>query len=112
MPPTIRVRSLRCMFVHALLLLADDGWWDGHMSGGWWIVMMIGMILFWALVVVALVWLIRSGPELFGSRLSERAQTRPDALEILERRLAEGEISIEEYRERRSVLDEGARAKS
>jgi putative membrane protein len=100
------------MFVSALLLLADDGWWDGHMSGGWWIVMMVGMILFWALVVVALVWLIRSGPELFGPRSGEQAHTRLDALEILERRLAEGEISVEEYRERRSVLDEGAKAAS
>jgi putative membrane protein len=99
-------RSLDRMFVSALLLLADGGWWDGHMSGGWWIVMMIGMILFWAFVVVAVVWLIRSGPELFGSRTGEREQTRPDALEILERRLAQGEISVEEYRERRSVLDE------
>jgi putative membrane protein len=92
------------MFVSLLLPLADDGWWDGHMSGGWWIVMMVGMILFWALVVVALVWLIRSGPELFGARSDEREQARPDALEILERRLAEGEISVEEYKERRAVL--------
>ena len=106
MPPTIHVRSLRCMFVHALLLLADDGWWDGHMSGGWWIVMMIGMVLFWVLVIVLVVWLIRGGADIFGSRTPERGEPRMDALQILERRLAEGDITVEEYRERRSVLRE------
>ena len=91
----------------AALVLADNGdWWAGHMNGGWWIVMMIGMFLFWALVIVAVVWLIRGGADAFASRSRDRGGSRLDALEILERRLAEGDITVEEYRERRSALSE------
>jgi len=43
------------------LLLADSDW--GHMDGGWWVVMAIGMILFWGLVIVGLVWLVRELPD-------------------------------------------------
>jgi putative membrane protein len=77
-------------------LIAD---YDGHMDwdGGWWIVMAIGMVLFWGLVILGIVWLVR---ELSGTR----ARSETDAVAILERRLAEGTISPEEYRERRAIL--------
>jgi putative membrane protein len=73
----------------------------GHMDldGGWWIVMGLGMVLFWGLIIVGIVWLVR---ELGGtSRGSHRA---PDPLATLDHRLAAGEISPEEYRERREIL--------
>jgi len=35
-------------------LVADD--FGDHMGDGWWAVMMIGMLLFWALVALAVVW--------------------------------------------------------
>jgi putative membrane protein len=67
--------------------------WDGS---GW--AMLIGMVLFWALVVVAIVWLVRSAP--WGG------YHRPESpLDLLERRFASGEITADEYRERRSVLE-------
>jgi putative membrane protein len=77
--------------------LADNGHMDW--DGGWWVVMVIGMVLFWGLVILGIVWLVR---ELSGARGAAKAE--PDALAILERRLAEGTISPEEYRERRSIL--------
>lgn len=80
----------------AAFLLADSDW--GHMDGGWWVVMAIGMVLFWALVIVGLVWLVR---ELTGRR---GLRSRQDPLELLDRRLAEGTISPEDYRERREIL--------
>ncbi len=82
------------------MLLSDNGWGD-HMdgNGGWWIVMAIGMVLFWGLVILGIVWLVR---ELSGARAHAKAE--PDALAILDRRLAEGTISTEEYRERRAIL--------
>ena len=90
------------MITSALLLLAQ-GDWDGHMDGGWgggwWIVMALGMVLFWGLIIVGIVWAVR---ELSGSRRHDRGE--PDALAILDRRLAEGAISPEEYGERRAVL--------
>ena len=88
------------MIAIATSLLADVDW-DGHMDmdGGWWIVMMLGMVLFWALVIVGVVWVVR---ELGRSQRHDRAE--PDALAVLDRRLAEGAISTEEYMERRDVL--------
>jgi putative membrane protein len=74
---------------------------DGHhMDGGWWVVMAIGMVLFWALVIVGLVWLVR---ELAG-RGGIGLKLRQDPLELLDRRLAEGTISPEDYSERRAIL--------
>ncbi len=63
-------------------------------GAGW----MIVMALFWGIVILGVVWLIRSAP--WDSH-------HPDLgapLEILDRRFAAGEMSAEEYRERRSLL--------
>ena len=84
------------------LLLADSDW--GHMDGGWWAVMAIGMVIFWALVIVGLVWLVR---ELTG-RGGSGPKLRQDPLELLDRRLAEGAISPEDYHERREILSGSA----
>lgn len=43
------------------LLLADA--WDGHRGdwgAGWWILMVAMMVAFWAVVIVLVVWLVRS----------------------------------------------------
>jgi putative membrane protein len=71
---------------------------DGDVGSGWMIAMMLGMVLFWGLVVVGVVWLLR---EAIG-----RGRHGPDAnpLTILDRRLAEGHISVEEYEQRKRTL--------
>jgi putative membrane protein len=82
------------------LLLADMGW-GHHMDdwgAGWWIVMALGMVLFWGLVIVGVVWLVRSLPW----RADQRGA---GPIEVLERRLAAGEISADDYRERRAILE-------
>jgi putative membrane protein len=84
----------------SLLLFADTwGMHDGDVGTGWMIVMMLGMVLFWGLVVVGIVWLLR---EAIG-----RNHHGPggDPLAILDRRLAEGQISVEEYEQRRKILN-------
>lgn len=83
----------------ALLLLAD---FNGHMDwdGGWGAVMMIGMVLFWGLLIAGAIWLVR---ELSGARQTGGADAK-DPLEVLDRRLAEGLISVEEYQQRRALL--------
>ncbi len=85
------------------LMLADM---DGHMDwgDGWWIAMMAGMVLFWALVVLGILWIVREMGGRGGDR--ERPAVRDDPLAILDRRFAEGAISPEEYRERRTLLGE------
>jgi len=77
-----------------LVLLADV---DGHHAGdGWWVAMVIGMVLFWGLVLLGGIWLARE--------LIQRRDHSRDPLQLLDRRLAEGTISPEEYRERREIL--------
>ncbi|MGZ8666243.1 MAG: SHOCT domain-containing protein [Solirubrobacterales bacterium] len=71
---------------------------DSDVGTGWMIVMMVGMAIFWGLIILGLVWLLR---EAIG-RDHRRAGT--DALGTLDRRLAEGQISVEEYEQRRNVL--------
>ena len=60
--------------------------------------MMIGMALFWGAIILGIVWLIRDG---VGRRQPGHEET---ALTILDRRFAEGALSLEDYHERRSVL--------
>jgi Predicted membrane protein (DUF2078). len=71
---------------------------DSDVGAGWMIVMMLGMVVFWGLVVVGIVWLLR---EAIG-----RSHHGPgdDPLSILDRRLAEGQISVEEYEQRKKTL--------
>ncbi|MFL5819330.1 MAG: hypothetical protein ACJ76S_01415 [Solirubrobacteraceae bacterium] len=71
-------------------------------GGGWWIGHLIFMLLVAVLVILAIVWLVRNlsaGPG--------RGRGGPTALELLDRRFAEGAISVEEYTERRRILEGG-----
>ncbi len=68
-----------------------------------------GMLLFWALVVAGIVWLVRSTTrpptgDGRGVPLDTDAAARPSAREILDERYARGEIGDEEYRTRRDTL--------
>jgi putative membrane protein len=80
-------------------VLAD---FDGHMDwdSDWGVVMVIGMVLFWALIIAGAVLLVR---ELSHSRRGPR-EAAADPLKTLDQRLAEGKISPEDYRERRAIL--------
>jgi putative membrane protein len=76
-------------------------YWYG--DGGWhpWLVvlMWLGMVVFWGLVAVGVIWLVRS------SRQSTPPALQPAEPErILQERLARGEIDADEYRQRRDVL--------
>lgn len=77
------------------------GW--GFWGMGWW------MWLVWILVIAAVVWgviaaLRQGGVAGQGGRREER---RPSAREILEERLARGEISEEEFERKKELLDNG-----
>jgi putative membrane protein len=88
--------------------LADSwGMHGGDIGAGWWIVMMGVMVLFWAAIILGIVWLVRgsAGGWPGWGRESPTEERRPETpTEILERRLAEGALSVEEYRTRWEVL--------
>jgi uncharacterized membrane protein len=67
-------------------------------GGGW----ILSAPLIWLLLIVGIVFLVRGrggGPPWTGGG-------RETGIDVLERRFAEGELSLERYRERRSVLEE------
>jgi putative membrane protein len=77
-----------------------------NLGWGGWLVMSVGMVALWALLIFGVVALARRG---FGPRDHESRVQAPSepAVDILERRLASGELSIEEYEERRAALRPG-----
>ncbi len=84
-------------------VIADGaGWHHGDVGVGWWIVMTLGMAAFWGAVIVVVVSLAR------GTGSSRNAAAPP--LELLRRRLASGELSIEEFERRRALLEPDATA--
>jgi putative membrane protein len=83
-------------------------WYDHGM--GWWNYagMGIGMVLFWALLILGIVALIRfttGNPD----RSVSPPGTPPSAEQVLADRFARGEISETEYRDRLAVLRDHAR---
>ena len=78
--------------------LTDTWGMHGDVGTGWMVAMMIGMVLFWAVVILGIVWLVRDG---IGRSQRPREET---PLAILDRRFAEGALSLDDYRERRDVL--------
>jgi putative membrane protein len=80
--------------------------WYGSNGWGWggWIPMTVGMVLFWALVITAVVLAIRylAGPRDTAASPPGSAQKRPE--EVLAERFARGEINDEDYRQRLTVL--------
>ena len=91
----------------ALALLADSSWdMHGDVDTGWMIVMMVFMVLFWAAIILGIVWLVRGAA---GGGWHWGGERRETPTEILERRFAEGAISVEDYHQRREVIAGGAR---
>ncbi len=93
--------------------LADTWGMHGDDVGtGWMIVMALMMMLFWAAVILGIVWIAR------GSLAGWRSDRMDPATgggrgetptEILERRFAEGAIPVEEYHQRREVIESQTR---
>ena len=71
--------------------------WGNHwMYGGF-------MIFFWILVIVGLVFLIKW---IVDQGKSDRIKPKESALEILKKRYAKGEISKEEFKEKKKEIED------
>jgi|SRR5579871_4575154 len=80
-------------------------YWGNHMGAGDWIFSILGTLIILALIVGLIVWLVSPGSR------SETGPTasRESAGEILDRRLASGELTVDQYRQLRAALDDSAR---
>ena len=74
---------------------------------GWWLLMSIGMVAFWGVVIYGVAWLLRGGSP---QRPEQPPPERPR--EILKRRLAQGEISVEEYERLSATIESPAHERS
>ena len=76
-------------------------YWGNHMGTGGWIFSILATLIFVALIVALIVWLVSP---------NSRSDHSPDVSaesprEILDRRLASGEITTEQYEQLRDALD-------
>ena len=92
------------MNIGSIVPLADAWGMHGDIGAGWWIVMVIAMLIFWGVVIVAGAWLLRRA---FDGWQRPRKES---PIDVLERRLAEGALSVEDYHERREILAKRALA--
>lgn len=77
-------------------------WWYGNGISGWVMaLMMIGNVLFWVVIVLGGVALLR---HLTGDRSVTTTGPRPTPEQLLAERFARGEIDEEEYRRRLDTL--------
>ncbi|OPZ85672.1 MAG: hypothetical protein BWY76_01315 [bacterium ADurb.Bin429] len=76
-------------------------WYGG---GGWWVVMLLSMLLFWTAIGIGLYLLYRV--------VARQGAFTPPAISgdtpraVIDRRLAAGEITLDEYRALRETLDQ------
>lgn len=79
--------------------------WNTH-DMGWWgyAGMTIGMVLFWALIIVGIVALIRSLSSTANSPAPPPTPQAPSPEQVLASRFAHGEIDETEYQQRIAVL--------
>ena len=84
------------------MMYGGDGWMWGGWGWGGWMLMTLAMVLFWALVITAVVrYLTGSSHPNQASPSSARA-----AEDVLAERFARGEIDDDEYRQRMTTLRE------
>jgi putative membrane protein len=76
-------------------------WWDHDWGWAGWLAMTIGMAGFWVLVALLILLVVRADRRRGAEELGPR--------QILERRLARGEIDVEEYRERLAAMSQAGR---
>jgi putative membrane protein len=76
--------------------------WNGHMSGGGWFFSILTVIIVVAIVGAVIVWIARE----FSRESGPRASSDDASKDILDRRLASGEIDAEQYEQLRATLGE------
>jgi putative membrane protein len=75
-------------------------YWGNHMGTGDWIFSILGTVIVLALLIGGIAWLVST----LGERERQVPRARESTREILDRRLASGEVTIEQYERLRETL--------
>jgi uncharacterized membrane protein len=75
-------------------------YWGNHMTTAGWIFSIFGTLIIFALIVAAIVWIVSEA----GNRGGGRDASGASPGEILDRRLASGEITVDQYDQLREKL--------
>jgi putative membrane protein len=84
-------------------------YWSNHMSAGGWILSVLWTLIIIALVVAGVVWLISAASNREPQQPASNARAG-SAREILDRRLANGELTVEQYKQLRETISDPAPA--
>ena len=76
-------------------------YWGNHMGTGGWIFSILATVIFVALIVALIVWMVSPNSRSDGAS----DVTGESPRDILDRRLASGEITIEQYQQLRETLN-------
>ena len=79
-------------------------YWGNHMSTGGWIFSILGTLIIIGLIVALIVWAVSQR----GDRSATATGAGGSAREILDRRLASGELTAEQYEQLRATLGDAA----
>lgn len=90
----------------AILTLAQYRMDNDHMDGGWGWGMAALMVVVAVALVALVIWLVRSTGTSHGHGPHAASPGAETPMQILDRRLARGEISPEDYKERAAILGE------
>jgi putative membrane protein len=82
-------------------------YWNGHMTTAGWIIAVLWTVITFALIAGAVYWLV-SALAGRGPRTTSGATGEASAREILDQRLAKGELTIEQYKELRDAIGDEA----
>jgi putative membrane protein len=89
------------------MMYGGDGWmWNGGWGWGGWILMIFVMVLFWAVVITAIVLAIRYLTGGGGQRNAANFGSARAAEDVSAERFARGEIDEDDYRRRVTTLRE------
>ena len=75
--------------------------WNGHMTAAGWILMIVWTLIIVGLIAGVIYWLTS---ERSADERSDTSSREPSAKEILDRRLASGELTVEQYEQLHDTL--------
>jgi putative membrane protein len=82
--------------------------WGNHMGAGGWISSILGTLIIIGLILAVIVWAVSPRGDRSGSATGAATGASGSAREILDRRLADGELTAEQYEQLRETLGDAA----